>query len=134
VSDRSHTEIARSHHYYCRGCGTPLPTGRRYLFHPDCLTADERRRIQEKRRQEKERIWTWLKKYECTECQAKFRSQARISQEPSENPLCEVSQTPQSRDQANVRPAVRECPPTDGATRLSGRLRTPGSSVATRRP
>ena len=77
--------------YHCRGCGEPLPAKYAGLFHPDCLKADKRRRTREKRKTEQERIWKWLRKNACVECQAKFRSQARISQEPSENPLGEAS-------------------------------------------
>jgi hypothetical protein len=77
--------------HYCRGCGGPLVLGFRGFFHPDCLKADKRRRTLEKRQRDQERIWTWLRSHGCTECQTKFRSQARISQEPSEDPLCEAS-------------------------------------------
>ncbi len=79
--------------HYCRGCGRPL-LSRGRLFHPDCLKADKRRRVREKRREERERTRQWLRKHGCGECQAKFRSQAGIGQEPSENPLCEVSHGP----------------------------------------
>jgi hypothetical protein len=87
--------------HYCRGCGKPLPHGSHGLFHPDCLKADKRRRIWEKRRREQERIWKWLRKNGCAGCQANFRSQERISREPSEQSLCEVSQGPQSHEKVS---------------------------------
>ena len=94
MSVQSHGEIAKSHRYYCRGCGRLLPLGFKGLFHSDCLKADKRRRMREKRRKERERTKQWLRKHGCGECQAKFGSQAGIGQEPSENALCEVSQGP----------------------------------------
>ncbi len=87
--------------YHCRGCGDPLPVAWRVLFHPDCLKADKRRRIREKRRREQERIWKWLRKNGCAGCQANFRSQERISWGPSEQSLCEASQGPQSHEKAS---------------------------------
>ncbi len=94
MSVQSHGEIAKSHRYYCRGCGRLFPQNFKGKFHPDCLKADKRRRTREKRKTEQERIWKWLRKNACVECQANFWSQARISQEPSENHFCEVSQGP----------------------------------------
>ncbi len=80
--------------HHCRGCGGLLAPDFKGLFHPDCLKADKRRRMREKRRKEREGTKQWLRKHGCGECQAKFRSQVGIGQEPSEEPLCEVSQGP----------------------------------------
>jgi len=38
--------------YYCRGCGGPLPQGRSAHFYAECLKADKRRRIAERRQRE----------------------------------------------------------------------------------
>ncbi len=103
--------------HYCRGCGRLLPPGFKGLFHPDCLKADKRRRMQEKRRKEREKSWQWLRKHGCGECQAKFKSQAGVGQEPSENPLCEVSQGHQTRETARAQGIA------PGNQRLNSRLR-----------
>ncbi len=87
--------------YHCRGCGKQLTLGWRALFHPDCLNADKRHRIREKRRREREKIWKWLRKDGCAGCQANFRSQERISWGPSEQSLCEASQGPQSHENSS---------------------------------
>ena len=88
--------------HYCRGCGRLLPPGFKGLFHPDCLKADKRRRVQEKRRKEREKTWQWLRKHGCGECQARFRSQAGIGREPSNKRLCEVSQGPSEPQKAQT--------------------------------
>jgi len=55
-------------HYYCRGCGEKLPPDGHAQFHPECLRADKRRRIQEKRRLEHERLLIWLARQKCPLC------------------------------------------------------------------
>jgi hypothetical protein len=88
--------------HYCRGCGGPLAPDFKGLFHPDCLKADKRRRMREKRNWERKRIWIWLRKHGCGECQARFRSQAGIGREPSNKRLCEVSQGPSKPQKAQT--------------------------------
>jgi NMD protein affecting ribosome stability and mRNA decay len=53
---------------YCCGCGKPLPLGKRWHFHPDCLRADKRWRMSEKRNREKERLQQYLKNQKCWNC------------------------------------------------------------------
>ncbi len=62
----------RQHRYYCRFCAEPLPSGSRELFHPDCLKADKRERMREKRRQERQKFERWLRGQGCSECVAKL--------------------------------------------------------------
>jgi hypothetical protein len=57
-------------HYFCRGCGQPLPSGWHAQFHPECLKADKRRRTQEKRRLERVRLQQWLHRQRCPQCGA----------------------------------------------------------------
>ena len=57
-------------HYFCRGCGQPLPAAWHALFHPECLKADKRRRTQEKRRLERARLQQWLHRQRCPQCGA----------------------------------------------------------------
>lgn len=60
-------------HYFCRGCGDPLPSGWHGQFHRECLKADKRRRTQEKRRQERARLQQWLQRQHCPQCGASLR-------------------------------------------------------------
>jgi len=57
-------------HYFCRGCGNPLPNDWHGQFHPACLIADKRRRTQEKRRLERVRLQQWLQRQRCPQCGA----------------------------------------------------------------
>ena len=57
-------------HYFCRGCGDPLPGDWHGQFHPECLKTDKRRRTQEKRRVERARLQQWLQRQRCPQCGA----------------------------------------------------------------
>jgi hypothetical protein len=57
--------------HYCRGCGGPLPRGWKGLFHPNCLKADKRRRVQEAREREHRKFQEWLSKRRCPACGAR---------------------------------------------------------------
>ena len=59
-------------HYFCRGCGDPLPSDWHGQFHPECLKADKRQRTQEKRRLERARLQQWLQRQRCPQCGAVF--------------------------------------------------------------
>jgi hypothetical protein len=61
--------------HYCRGCGGPLPPGWEGLFHPDCLKADKRRRVQEDRKREQRKFQEWLSKRRCPSCGARLGPQ-----------------------------------------------------------
>ena len=62
--------------YYCRGCGEKLPPDWHAQFHPQCLKADKRRRTQERRRWERERLLALLERQKCPVCGS------AMSQEP----------------------------------------------------
>jgi hypothetical protein len=63
--------------YYCRGCGEKLPSDWHAQFHPECLKADKRRRTQEKRRLEKERLLEWLERQRCPACGSALRQEPK---------------------------------------------------------
>ena len=67
-------------HYYCRGCGEKLPPDWHAQFHPECLKADKRRRTNEKRLLERERLLAWLERQKCPVCGSAMR------QEPKRRP------------------------------------------------
>jgi hypothetical protein len=70
--------------YYCRGCGEKLPPECHAEFHPECLKADKRRRTQEKRRLENERLMAWLERQKCPTCGSAMRQDLnRAKREPS---------------------------------------------------
>lgn len=81
-------------HYYCRGCGQQLPPGWRGLFHAECLKADKRRRVREKRDREREMFQAWLGRQSCPNCGALLG----LGGEPWPNveSPCEASQAKQS--------------------------------------
>jgi hypothetical protein len=58
-------EITDAIQYYCRGCGKPLLSGQRSLFHPECLKRDKRARTQQKRQREREKFEEWLARRKC---------------------------------------------------------------------
>ena len=58
--------------YFCRGCGARLPLGFRGHFHRECLRADKRRRVSERRKSEHERFTKWLRRQRCGKCGAKY--------------------------------------------------------------
>jgi len=63
--------------YYCRGCGEKLPPDWHAQFHPECLKADKRRRTQEKRRWEHERLLAWLERQKCPACGSAMRQEPK---------------------------------------------------------
>jgi hypothetical protein len=79
------------HTYHCRGCGQSLPSLSRCLFHPVCLKADKRRRVQETRQRERDKFERWLNRQKCPRCGAGLGSDEPISPLPSVRPTCEVS-------------------------------------------
>ena len=62
----------QEHHYFCRGCGRPLPPGSRAQFHKECLRADKRHRVREQRRLEERLFKVWLRKQICSKCGAGY--------------------------------------------------------------
>lgn len=54
--------------YFCRGCGKPLRSGGKEMFHPECLRRDKQRRTQESRRRERTQFELWLKQQRCPHC------------------------------------------------------------------
>jgi len=70
--------------YYCRGCGDLLPEGSSAHFHPECLKADKRRRVAERRQGETQRFQAVLRRLQCPECGANLGKLA------SDNPQCTV--------------------------------------------
>ena len=64
-------------HYYCRGCGENLPPEWHAQFHPACLKADKRRRMQDRRRLEQERFLAWLERQKCPVCGSVMRPELR---------------------------------------------------------
>jgi|SRR5579872_7062762 len=71
--------------YFCRGCGQGLPPDWHGQFHPECLKTDKRRRIQEKRRLERERFHAWIARQQCPECGASMKAPAGVATQPSSN-------------------------------------------------
>jgi hypothetical protein len=63
--------------YYCRGCGGKLPPDWHAQFHPQCLKADKRRRTQEKRRLEQERLLARLEHQKCPACGSAMRQEPK---------------------------------------------------------
>jgi hypothetical protein len=78
--------------YYCRGCGDALPQGNSARFHPECLKADKRRRIAERRQRETQRFHKWLRRRKCTNCGASLEKLARVDHGRSVETACEASQ------------------------------------------
>ena len=77
--------------YYCRGCGDPLPQGSTARFHPECLKADKRRRIAERRQRETQRLHRWLQRRKCPDCGATLEKLAQVSPRHSLKGSCETS-------------------------------------------
>jgi hypothetical protein len=69
------SRAAQGAQYYCRGCGEKLPHDCHAEFHPECLKADKRRRTQEKRRLENERLLAWLERQKCPVCGSAMREE-----------------------------------------------------------
>ena len=65
--------------YYCRGCGGPLPQGSPARFHPECLKADKRRRIAERRQRETQQFHKWLRRCRCPECGATLERLTQVN-------------------------------------------------------
>ena len=70
--------------YCCRGCGGPLPQGRSARFHAECLKADKRRRVAERRQRETQQLHPWLRRHRCPDCGATLEKLAHV------NPRCSV--------------------------------------------
>jgi hypothetical protein len=77
--------------YYCRGCGGALPQGSLARFHPECLKADKRRRIAERRQREAQRLYRWLQRRKCLDCGATLEKLAQASPQCSAKRSCETS-------------------------------------------
>jgi hypothetical protein len=73
-NSREHDSSVQSK-YFCRGCGSELPMGFRGHFHGECLRADKRRRVSERRRKEQEMLKRQLEKYRCSNCGARYADQ-----------------------------------------------------------
>jgi hypothetical protein len=78
--------------YYCRGCGVPLPQGSSVHFHPECLKADKRRRIAERRQRETQRLHKWLRRRKCPDCGASLEKLAQVNPGRYVEIACEASQ------------------------------------------
>jgi hypothetical protein len=77
--------------YFCRGCGTALPEGFRGHFHRECLRADKRQRVRNRRAQESRRFSTWARQLECPHCGKRHGNRA-LNLCPASS--CEASQCP----------------------------------------
>ncbi len=73
--------------HYCSGCGELLPPRRKGFFHPDCLKADKRERMREKRRCEGEKLMTWLRRLRCPECGARLGGKPKSTRQHLEEGL-----------------------------------------------
>jgi hypothetical protein len=78
--------------HFCRGCGRELPLGSRNYFHPECMKADKRRRIRERRAREREQFARWLRHVPCPHCGHRYGE--RLLEQSMECPR-EASQAPQ---------------------------------------
>ena len=78
--------------YYCRGCGGPLPQDSSVHFHPECLKADKRRRIAERRQRETQRLHKWLRRRKCPDCGASLEKLVQVNPGRSVEIACEASQ------------------------------------------
>ncbi len=85
--------LTPAHHHFCRGCGQPLITGSRSLFHPECLKEDKRRRVRQQRKQQYELFARWLRKQTCSKCGATCRE---LKSDGEEERPCEASPLPQA--------------------------------------
>jgi hypothetical protein len=88
--------------YFCRGCGSVLPVGFRGHFHRECLRADKRRRVSERRRREQEMLKRQLEKYRCSNCGARYADQGTNR---ATTICCEASRSLQEGD-----PPPGRCP------------------------
>ena len=99
----------RQHRYYCRLCAEPLPSGSRELFHLDCLKADKRERMREKRRQERVKFERWFRRERCPECGAKLGKGLESCRQPGQEASCATSQgTPGQREDARSRESTQD--------------------------
>jgi hypothetical protein len=78
-------------HYYCRGCGGPLPPGRSRHFHPECLKADKQRRTSEGRERVRKALLAHVAKLKCPECGFALAGGA-WSSDPTKKSISEASQ------------------------------------------
>lgn len=78
--------------YYCRGYGGLLPQGSPARFHPNCLKADKRRRIAERRQREARRLRAWLRRRKCPNCGATLEKVVQVNPRRSVEMACETSQ------------------------------------------
>ena len=83
--------------HFCRGCGGELHCSSRSYFHPECMKADKRRRIRERRARERGQFARWLRTVSCPHC---GHSYGEGPSEHSEKPLGEASQAPQEARKA----------------------------------
>ncbi len=91
--------------YHCRGCGGLLPGRSSTRFHPECLKADKRRRLAERRQREGERFQARLKRQRCPDCGASLEKLAKIEPRRPLVSSCEASQGGQAS--ANSTSGVR---------------------------
>ncbi len=79
--------------YYCRGCSGPLPQGRSARFHAECLQADKRRVIAERRQRETQQLHAWLRRHRCPDCGTTLEKLAHVNPRRSVEMACETSQS-----------------------------------------
>jgi hypothetical protein len=84
-------DLTTAHHHFCRGCGLPLITGSRSLFHPECLKEDKRRRVRQQRQQQHELFERWLRQETCPKCGARY---GELRPDSVTGTACEASQPP----------------------------------------
>lgn len=94
--------------YYCRGCGRPLPQGTSARFHAECLKADKRRRIGERRQREAERLLKWIRRRACFGCRAKLEELAQPNPSRSVEGACEGSHCTSERPNSGERSIALE--------------------------
>jgi hypothetical protein len=83
--------------HFCRGCGGELACDSRSYFHPECLKADKRRRIRERRAREREQFARWLRQVNCPQCGHRYGERPS---DQSETCPREASQGPQKGREA----------------------------------
>jgi hypothetical protein len=104
----SSLQVAQLAAYYCRGCGKPLPAGSAAKFHTECLKADKRRRITERRARETQRFQGWLRRRKCARCGARLENPTAISPRVPVEVPCEASQRAAERLNSEERPYGQE--------------------------
>lgn len=100
--------------HFCRGCGLALPQNSAALFHSACLRADKRRRVRERRRQERVALASELEKMACPNCGVRLGQLAELLCEPSQRPRSDQkrrskAEDPRRKGVATIRSILPPC-------------------------